>query len=332
MNDPVFIAGDPGARSTVSLVASKLGGSLRHISASNSHTADYWLQQFNVEKPCVLFTGTSDAPSGFDVEAAARVAAGCMDIPTVVIEDFPGNYRQVAGVRDHLLVTDGSLSLELARSRSPASFESAIALPGLRYDPLRGDKPIFPVDPNQTVLWAGQPETEDAIGTLENLATAISSLKLHLLFRAHPHDVGYASGRYSEVLGKLGPKVVDITNTAWEDCLRMSPALVITQFSSVAVELGFSGIPAIYVLYKEIGQSRLLEKKGYSIPPLCLVGAAWALHDPGHESTKLANAMDFQARSDVIEAFSTHMLINTRQIPILRDYLYNHGLINYRRE
>lgn len=329
MNEPVYIAGDPGAISTVSLIASELGGSLRSMSASNAHTANYWLQQFLVEKPSVIFTGTSDSRFGFGVEAAARVAAGRMNIPTVVIEDFPGNYRHISGVRDHLLVTDGLFSMELARSRSPAFFESAIALPGLRYDHLRTGKPIFPARENRTVLWAGQPDTEDAIATLENLAPTISALELRLLFRAHPRDHGYTRGRYSDVLGKLGPKVVDVTKTAWQDCLRMSPALVVTQFSAVAVELGFYGIPAIYVLYKDIGQRRLLDKKGYPTPPLCIVGAAWALQDPGHENATLTNALDAQARSNVIEAFSAHMRVNTRQIPILRDYLYNHGLINF---
>lgn len=327
MGNPLFVSGDPGANSAVTVVESMLGGAFCNTSAADSRTADYWPQKFSIDKPSVIFIGTSDSPDAFEVEAAARIAAARMNIPTVVIEDFPGNYKGVSGVRDRLLVADGQFSLELAKSRSAVSFESAIAIPGVRYDPLRGCKRITPVAPSRTVLWAGQPETEDSIATLENLAPAIVSLDLHLLFRAHPRDSGYESGDYSDILGKLGSKAVDITNTSWNECLRMSPAMTITQFSSVAVELGFSGIPTVFALYRDIGQRRLLKKKGYAIPPMCDEGAAWVIQEPGYEVAALENALNSELRSKAMNSFSVHMQASTPQLPILRDYLYNHRLI-----
>jgi hypothetical protein len=57
------------------------------------------------------------------------------------------------------------------------------------------------------------------------------------------------------------------------DALAAGPRLVITQFSSVAIEAGFYGIPGLCVLLPDAGGARLREKKGYAVPPFCTAGA-----------------------------------------------------------
>ncbi len=322
-----FVAVDGGPRAALAPIASTLSGVLYRVDDAASESRQYWAREFAAACPSVLFVGTSDSSHGFRVESAVRRAAGQFGIPTVLVEDFPGNYRRVPGVRDVLLVADGSFSLALARSREAGAFADAIALSGLRYDAVRGTALIRPVPINQRILWAGQPETDDALATLDRLVEVVKSLGLQIVFRAPPRDAGYWAGAYQQTLSRLGDRVIDMTTAAWQHCLSLAPSLVVTQFSSVAVELGFFGIPAVHVLYEDIGQRRLLERKGYAALPWCDAGASWAIRDHGTENVIFREALDPEYRASKLEAFSKHMLSANPQTPVLRDYLYNHRLI-----
>ena len=54
----------------------------------------------------------------------------------------------------------------------------------------------------------------------------------------------------------------------------LAPHLVITQFSSVALEAGFYGVPSAWVLVPGAGAQSLHAKKGYRVPALCAAGGA----------------------------------------------------------
>lgn len=324
----LFVAVDSGARAAVGQLAKALGGDITLPAAGNLESVDFWGRRIREDRIEIAFVGTSDSLRGFAIERAIRQAAQSQNVPCVVIEDFPGNYRGIPEVRDSILIADGTFSLCLAQSSSPGSFALPLVLDGLRYDPLRTHEVPEARPTGKSVLWAGQPETTDAIATLAALTEPVNALDLQILFRAHPRDPGYTTGDYRTVLNGFHRDPVDVTGLEWSDCLALGPALLVTQFSSLAVEAGFAGLPAIHVLYRDIGQIRLQDKKGYAVPPICVAGGSWLIQAPGSERSTLEQALTKTERNKAIHAFSDHMNRSSLQMPKLLDYLYNHGLIN----
>lgn len=323
-----FIAIDSGPRAVLQPIAKvMLGSQLSPAGDAYPDTMHYWISAFKGQSPDIVFVGTSDSTHGVRVESAVRQAAERLRVPTVVVEDFPGNYRALPETIDTLLVADGVFSLRLAETRAAGRFAHGIALPGLRYDFLRGKPSIEAVPVSQRILWAGQPETDRSLETLARLEKIVEDLGLHLLFRAHPRDVGYADGAYMQFFSRLGNQLTDMTSSTWKECLARSPCLVVTQYSSVAVEMSFHGIPAVYVLYDDIGGRNLFEKKGYAAPALCDSGASWVIRRKGEEAGVFGIALDPGQRASALREFSRFMRSDQLQATILQDCLYNHGLI-----
>ena len=136
------------------------------------------------------------------------------------------------------------------------------------------------------VLWAGQPEAGDCAETLRRITPSIVSLGATVLLKAHPRDQSYATGIYTTLLRDSGIHCKDITQLDVAQSLALAPMLIITQFSSVAVEAGFYGIPALHLIYDDVGGARLLRRKGYAVPPYCLGGAGFFLQHHGTEQAE----------------------------------------------
>lgn len=321
-----FVACEGGPRAALKPIAKELSGSLLSTDSHSCESEAHWEAILQTQSPAILFVGTSDSIRGTRIEAAARRSAVRLGIPCVCVEDFPGNYRGIAGCREALLVADGDFSLDLARRRDSQSFSNGIALSGLRYDPLRLDGAVMPASVVGPALWVGQPETDLSLATLQRILPVLQDSGFDLLFRAHPRDPGYGTGAYSKVLADGGVNVEDVTGLGWGDCLHKLPSLVLTQYSSLAVEAGFYGIPSVNVLYSDLGERHLIATKGYAAPPWCEAGAALLIRDQGAESRVLESARDPVVRTDILAAFANFFRVTERQVPMLLYRLYNHIL------
>ena len=315
-----YLAVDRGPELALKALAARLPG--RWLE-SRAGEVDRWLDDLGRSELRLLVCGTSDTDAGRSVESAARRAARKRGIPVVVIEDFPGNYFAVAGGEPRVVFVDSEFSARLARSkdRSP-SIEIS---PSVRYDALR--RKIAQIrhrahETEDAVLWIGQPETQDSLRTLRRLLPALEARGTSVWFRAHPRDPGYATGAYE------GLRFEDLTARSLDECLARRPRLVATQFSSVAIEAGFWGIPSLNVLFADVGGRRLAAKKGYSVPPWCEDGAAFLIVDPKDIDSVLDRALRSRAaRHAVMQSFDRYFQVSTEGAPALIKLLYNQGLL-----
>lgn len=285
-NRVALVAGDDGARAALQPLCS--------FGANWDTTAT---------TAAALVCGTSQSDSGFALESAARRQAASLGIPIACIEDFPGNYREVDGAPTRLLVVEGEFSERLYRSRLKSPPPMAV-VPPARYDPLRGAAPDpAPHAPPYRVLWAGQPETASCLATLERIRDFLRAPDLELLFRAHPRDAGYAAGAYGALLGALAPRCRDASAAPLAQLLREPLHLVLTQFSSVALEAGFLGVPSAHLLFAGAGADLLVAQKGYLVPMPCDAGASFLVNDTQSLGILDRALRDAAARRSVLERF-----------------------------
>ena len=230
---------------------------------------------------------TSDDVEGSNLEDTLSAAAAVRNVPVVIVEDFPGNFHTPRDGRlDALCVeTDATAALHAARGVPRARIH---VTGNPRYDHLRsvdvaarraGLRTELGLGSDAVALWIGQPDAGDSFATLEAVLPALRAAKATLLFRAHPRDVAYAEGRYAELLGTAGGAVHDVTAVADVVGLCCAADLVVTQFSSVAVEAGYLGTPALFVLLPDLGGAYIRKGKGYAIPPWCKENCAFLLDD-----------------------------------------------------
>ena len=279
----LLVAADGGAVDALAPLAPLLGSTLEDVRSDETADLGYWVGRIDATLAELVVVGTSDSIRGRRIESAARRAARMRRLPLAAIEDFPGNYYDVCEGEVDLVLAESPPARErlLARPNAQA-LRVEVASPA-RYDVYRAHLQELRATTRErwtlaskthagpAVLWAGQPETDDALATLHALLPALVSLGAELRFKAHPRDAGYATGRYRDLLN--APDVEDVTRLPTSTALAAAPALVVTQFSSLAIEAGFYGIPALFVLLPEAGGARLLKKKGYAVPPLCEAGA-----------------------------------------------------------
>jgi hypothetical protein len=244
-------------------------------------------------------------------------------VPCVVIEDFPGNYAAVPNAEPHTLFVESEFAAALARSKEPALRVEVV--PSVRYDPLRrrlDELRNTTTASERAVLWIGQPETVDSLETLSRLLPALIARGMRMWLRAHPRDEGHARGAYAAL------QTEDLTALPLEDCLARRPRLVITQFSSVAIEAGFWGIPSLNVLFDDVGSRTLAAKKGYSVPPWCEAGASFLIMQRRDVDIVLDRALDSaEARRGVMEAFDRYFRVREEGASALINLLYNQGLL-----
>jgi hypothetical protein len=314
-----YVAFDGGAKLTLQALAERIPGAWLGGGISD------WEDALHAQGIELLACGTSDTRSGRALEADARVAANAAGVPCVVIEDFPGNYRAVPGGRPRLLFVGDKFEAKLAREK-----DGGIAVeicPAVRYDGLRRRldelRTVRQADEN-VVLWVGQPETADSHETLRRLLPAINARGAALWFRAHPRDEGYARGAYGDLL----KNAEDVTSRPLAEVLARRPALVATQFSSVAIEAGFWGICALNALFVDVGGKTLAAKKGYAVPPWCEEGAAFLVTRESEVEEVVGRAFaDRAAREVVMRRFDRYFRVHEEGTQKILDVLYIHGFL-----
>jgi len=315
-----YVAIDDGPRRTLAALQSHLPGPWLDAKRCD------WGGSLRAQDIELLICGTSDSEQGREAEAGARRAAHALGVPAVVIEDFPGNFAAMS-TPPRLLCVESEFAAALARRQM-----SALAVhvgPAIRYDALRRASTALRREEHSAdaVLWIGQPETSDALRTLEELLPALQARGARLWFRAHPRDAGYAAGEYARFLGRAG-EIEDVTRLPLEECLKRRPGLAITQFSSLAIEAGFWGIPALNVLFTDVGGRTLAARKGYAVPPWCEAGAAFLILRAQEMDKVLDRALgSAEARRGVMDAFDEYFSVGTEGAPALINLLYNQGLL-----
>ena len=317
MRKVAYLAIDHGPRLTLEALAARLPGEWLDAAAQCSRA----LSARGVE---LLICGTSDSAAARELEAGARSAAAALGVPTVLVEDFPGNFSAAPAPPPRLLVVESAFAADLARRKVPG-LRVHIG-PSLRYDTVRSKldslRSARASDVRDAVLWIGQPETADALRTLDALMPALRARHCALWFRAHPRDAGYARAVYASL------PIEDMTARPLDECLARRPRLVITQFSSVAVGAGFWGIPSLNVLLSDAGSARLLERKGYARPPWCDAGAAFVAQRASEIESVLTAALDSEsARRGVLARFDEYFKVREDGVPALINVLYNQGLL-----
>ena len=299
--DYAFVAYDDGPVRTLEAVARAAGARLADA-AANGDSVEAWRACLATQRSPLLVCGTSASIPGIATEMAARRAAAHLGIPVACIEDFPGNYAEVAAAPTRLLIAESEWSRDLYRARG-CKLPIAV-IPPVRYDALRGP-PLACVAARapHCVLWAGQPETAHNLATLEWVLRALRTLAPNVLFRAHPRDPGVAGGAYAAFASLLGERWIDVTGEPLAITLAREFHLVVTQFSSVAVEAGFLGVPSLHVLLSAAGGGALKTMKGYDTPAICAAGAAFIARDNTPAENVVAALTDETARQAVIARF-----------------------------
>jgi hypothetical protein len=256
---------------------------------------------------------TSEDVDGVNLEDALAAGAASGDIAVVAVEDFPGNYRPVSGARLDVLCVETEATAALHRDRGVAS-ETIHVTGNPRYDELRtidtavrrrAVREELGLGQEAVALWVGQPDAEDSFHTLEAILPALRAARATLLFRAHPRDTAYAKDRYTGLLAGAGLTVRDLTRVSDVNGLCCAADLVVTQFSSVAVEAGYLGTPALFVLLPGLGGAYIRKRKGYAIPPWCKEKCAFFLDDAKMAAVVVDGAMhDSDAREAVRANFA----------------------------
>lgn len=256
----------------------------------------------------VVVRSTSDDVAGSNLEDTLAAGAAERDVPVVIVEDFPGNFHESRDGRlDALCVeTEATAALHAARGVPRARIH---VTGNPRYDHLRavdvaarraGLRAELGLGNDAVALWIGQPDTGDSFATLKAVLPALGAAKATLLFRAHPRDRAYTDGWYAGLLGTAGGPVHDVTAMADVVGLCCAADLVVTQFSSVAVEAGYLGTPALFVLLEHLGGLSIRKRKGYAIPPWCKENCAFLLDDAKMAAVVVDGAMhDTEAREAV---------------------------------
>ena len=316
----LFVAVDGGARAAIAPVAQRCGHGLHDISTDAAGTVEFWSSATVTIRPRVVVVGTSDSPRGRRVEGEARRAAHRAGVPVVAIEDFPGNYDDLEGGEATALIVESRAASELCRLKlgaraplieivAPARYDSYRA----RLDALRrhtAQQRARDASASPMVLWAGQPETDDCLRTLAALLPVLKRRGVEVAFKAHPRDPGHAAGVYKAAFEAAGVRYRDVTASSVDEALSLAPRLAVTQFSSVAIEAGFYGIPGLWILLPDAGGARLQEKKGYAVPPLALAGGALAIsHAADLEAAFDRILNDETARVNLMRCFDDYFTV-----------------------
>lgn len=269
-----------------------------------------WEAWFRRRKISAVLRGTSELPERSNVEAAAARADARGGLPVFALEDFPGNYLGPAAGLTGLFVEFSSLKVHHAKRGLPAARVHAFGNP--RY--ARLPRPALTraaarrrlrLGSGYAVLWAGQPDGGYCRRTLLALAPALRELGATLLFRAHPRDETWAGGGYLRPL--QGLRVIDLTAELDPRAALAAADLVVTQFSSMAIEAAAGGVPALFALLPGAGARYLESRGGLTSLPWCESGAAFLLSRKKDAPAILARALgDLPARRAVVRAMKAH--------------------------
>ncbi len=321
----LLIAHDPGARAAIAPLAASPRYRAFEFAPARAEHEPYWRDALSPARAIVV--GTSDSATGRAVEAAARRAAAERGVAVVAIEDYPGNYQHVARADTRLLVVESDSVRALHRVRLAAACPEITICASVRYDAERAASAQLRSATAHTwsmqsgagaILWAGQPETGDALTTLSAVLPLLRADRARLLFKAHPRDAGYGTDVYARLFAAADVDWLDVTTLSVPQTFALAPRLIVTQFSSVAIEGGFYGIPSLHVLLPDAGGARLQPKKGYAIPPFCEAGAAMVAADArGLRDAWDAALHDARFRARVMRCFDDYFSCGAAALPRL---------------
>lgn len=266
-------------------------------------------------KPAAVIRSSSEGVDGTNVESLLASVAAERDVPVFVVEDFSGNFWAKPEERvDALFVEDEATAKRHLARGIPR--ERVYATGNPRYDALRKidrlakraeTRRALGLSDENVVLWVGQPHGRDSYRTLELLLPHFKEAGATLLFRAHPRDLAYRGGKYAPLLAAAGIAGLDVSQLSDVIGLCCASDLVVTQFSSVAVEAGYVGTPALFALFDEVGGRYFRTHKGYAVPPWCENGSAFLIDDAKMGSAVINRAMhDGEARRAILENFARH--------------------------
>jgi hypothetical protein len=261
-----------------------------------------------------IVIGTSGSQVGVELESKARLNAKRKNIPMIIIEDYPGNYKQIDGGIPDLLIVEHEFSYDQCIRKYGTHSPVISIIPNPRYDDLRNSAArvysellglLENNEKPEAVIWAGQPETEDALITLNQIMPIVKSSGIKFLFKAHPRDKGYEKGEYAKISHFFADLWEDVSSLNLLECIKeYNPRIILTHYSSLSIEAGFYGIPTINILFKNSGGKALHLQKGYSELPWCLEGGAVSVNDVSSFQVNLAELLfDMKLRQTVLSNF-----------------------------
>lgn len=314
----VLVACDNGPKQSLLPIAGALSSEVLTCDETEWELPEKWKQYFDGHTTKLLLCGTSESRHGAAVELSARIAAIKFEVPTVVIEDFPGNYHYHEMAPATLLIVENELSEQRYRKRYGDTLRMKQISPA-RYDYLRGLRPLHKDQYEATfrILWAGQPETDSCLSTLHFLRPFFVNNNVHLYFCAHPRDSGYAEKRYYPYLTSAGVAFTDVTGMSYDMLSKLGFNLVITHFSSLAIQFGFLGVPIVNVLLPNAGGKDLLELKGYMLTDTCAKGAAFCVESENDMDVLQKALHSPEERRKVVRAFDSFYDVAKLQTPLL---------------
>ena len=267
-----------------------------------------------------VIISTSDGVVQQNVEELSSLAAAEAGVPVFVVEDFPGNYwpKRLAPLNGLFVEDDSVVDLHLSRGVCPGLVHGT---GNPRYAQLTkhntaeqrtNSRKALGLNGERVVLWAGQPNDDDSYRALARLIEHFPKQQFTLLFRAHPRDEAYSAGKYTELLATAPNVVLDVSANPDALGLYCASDLVITQFSSAAVEACYMGIPALFVLFDDLGKRYLKTNKGYDSLPWCNEGCAFLIEKEDEIALMLESAIfDEPSRLKVSSNFQRRFVAKT---------------------
>jgi len=318
----VGVGYDRGPSQVINLISSQTSCSQLSFNSNQNKSIEFFIDYLNEKSYSGLICSTSLSKYGFELEANVIKASNLLGLPVICIEDFSGNFRNINRGNIDLLIVENGLSKNTHENRNSIPHE-VLACPAIRYDHLRQQNcelKQFIKDKKSlnSVLWAGQPEFDSNLYTLKTLIQVLKKLSVTLLFKAHPGDMDYTKGSYAKYFDEIGLHWVDVTNSKVDSNLFKQCNLIITQFSSLAIEAGFHGVPSLNVLFENAGKKLLLERTGCLTTNSISHGASfviWEEYDGMFEYIRMC-LTDLNARENVLLNFNH--LYDTQRVQLPR--------------
>jgi hypothetical protein len=289
---------------------------------SDSQHPEYWSRLILDCRADAVVLGTSTSVRGIKVEQSCLRAAYDLRIPIIVVEDMPGNYRPDPHLVPDLVVVESALVVNYVRQRVGLYPSAVISGASVRYDSLRlqakqRGRPKIK-NSSRRLLWLGQPETRANLISLERLLPNLSRMGLELFFKAHPRDNGYRRGEYGQLFSGYKNKIEDVSSCDTATFFAYQPGLVLTHFSSMAIDFAFLGIPCCNVLFPDSGGKIYTEMTGLKRPILCEAGGSGTIMDTVSIERELDRLLfDEAARKTQMACFDEYFDIETLQQPII---------------
>ncbi len=277
---------------------------------SKWHSIDNFLRDSNITN---IIRSCSETSGKLNLEVLASISANTLDIPVYVVEDFPGNYRKVHGEQIERLFIEQESLMDLHEERGVDRSIIRVS-PNPRYQNMLAfnieelHKQVVSklgLGSQPHIMWAGQPDGTNSFRTLLRVLKHYKNREATILFRAHPQDTLYHSGYYESLFTTVDINIIDVSQ--YDNIVELYSVsdVVMTQFSSTAVEASHIGIPAIFVLFNDIGKPHLELLKGYDTIPYTQNECSFLIETKEDIQVTLDRAIyDQTLRDRVIDNFS----------------------------